>query len=232
MRLFQAWGIDVFLHWSWFALVFIFYSTGQFGAEPIWGIATYLALFVIVLMHEFGHALACRSVGGQASTIVLWPLGGIAFVRPPQRPGAVLWSIVAGPLVNVVLVPVTVVAYLALVGNTPMEQWTPGQNFIAMVMFINAALLAFNMLPIYPLDGGQTLQSILWFFMGRSQSLKIAAVVGLACTPILFGLALWTWRPVLLLISLFIGWQAYAGYRTAILLAQQEEAAERWRRPS
>ena len=65
-----------------------------------------LALFLIVLIHEFGHQLACRSVGGQTHDIVLWPLGGVAYVSPPQRPGAQLWSIAAGPLVNVVLIPV------------------------------------------------------------------------------------------------------------------------------
>ena len=60
----------------------------------------------LILAHEFGHSLACRSVGGEANRIVLWPLGGIAYVSPPQRPGATLWSIAAGPLVNVALVPV------------------------------------------------------------------------------------------------------------------------------
>ena len=48
----------------------------------------YLALFSIVLLHEFGHALACRQVGGKADQIVLWPLGGVAYVAPPPRPGA------------------------------------------------------------------------------------------------------------------------------------------------
>ena len=71
----------------------------------------YLALFVIVLLHEFGHALACRQVGGQADQIVLWPLGGVAYVAPPPRPGATLWSIAAGPLVNVVLVPVLTILW-------------------------------------------------------------------------------------------------------------------------
>ena len=66
----------------------------------------YLALFLIVLTHEFGHQLACRSVGGKTHDIVLWLLGGVAYVSPPQRPGAQLWSIAAGPLVNVALIPV------------------------------------------------------------------------------------------------------------------------------
>ena len=71
------------------------------GTQP-----EYLSLFLIVLIHEFGHQLACRSVGGKTHDIVLWLLGGVAYVSPPQRPGAQLWSIAAGPLVNVALIPV------------------------------------------------------------------------------------------------------------------------------
>src|SRR5207248_8681913 len=78
---------------------------GKYGSLT-WNVLEYLALFLIVLMHEFGHALACRQVGGKADRIVLWPLGGVAYVDPPQRPGATLWSIAAGPLVNVALMPV------------------------------------------------------------------------------------------------------------------------------
>src|SRR5207244_9726654 len=106
LRLFRFAGVQVYLHWSWF-LVAIYEIQGrakEYGS-PVWPILEYLSLFVIVLMHEFGHALACRQVGGQANQIVLWPLGGVAYVAPPQRPGATLWSIAAGPLVNVVLLP-------------------------------------------------------------------------------------------------------------------------------
>src|SRR3981081_4011907 len=107
IRLFRFSGIDVFLHWYWFVV----------GADAItvrrrsyssltWNLLEYLALFLIVTLHEFGHSLACRQVGGQANQIVLWPLGGVAYVDPPPRPGATLWSIAAGPLVNVVLAPI------------------------------------------------------------------------------------------------------------------------------
>src|SRR4051794_29335973 len=107
VRLFQLAGITVFLHFSWFIVGAYSISTmrGRYGS-PVWAVYEYLALFALVLMHEFGHALACRSVGGRAEEIVLWPLGGFAFVNPPPRAGAMLWSIVAGPLVNLVLLPV------------------------------------------------------------------------------------------------------------------------------
>jgi Zn-dependent protease len=96
------------VHWSWFLARFIPSSirTHAYSFDLVWNVLEYLSLFAIVLTHEFGHQLACRSVGGKTHDIVLWPLGGVAYVSPPQRPGAQLWSIAAGPLVNVVLIPV------------------------------------------------------------------------------------------------------------------------------
>src|SRR5947209_17822591 len=107
IHLFRFAGVDLFLHWSWFlAAVYEIQSRAGRYSSITWNVLEYLALFLIVLCHEFGHALACRQVGGNANRIVLWPLGGVAYVDPPPRPGATLWSIAAGPLVNVVLLPV------------------------------------------------------------------------------------------------------------------------------
>src|SRR3984957_5841860 len=106
-KIFRLFGISVYVHWLWFVFAYfaIKYRTHVYSS-PIFNVLEYLSLFLIVLMHEFGHQLACRQVGGSTRDIVLWPLGGIAYVSPPQRPGAQLWSIAAGPLVNVVLIPV------------------------------------------------------------------------------------------------------------------------------
>src|ERR1044071_1206495 len=113
-HLFRFAGIDLYLHWSWFAVAAFEIQNRASGYSSLtWNVVEYLALFGIVLLHEFGHALACRQTGGQADTIVLWPLGGIAFVKPPPRPGAYIWSIAAGPLVNAVLFPL--LAFLAAV---------------------------------------------------------------------------------------------------------------------
>ena len=113
IRLFQLFGITVYLHWSWFLVaVWAVQSSGNTDSSLFWRVLEYLTLFLIVLMHEFGHALACKQVGGQANQIVLWPLGGVAYVSPPQRPGAMLWSIAAGPLVNVILLLVSAMILL------------------------------------------------------------------------------------------------------------------------
>jgi Zn-dependent protease len=105
--LFRFAGTDVFIHWSWFiAAYFLLQDRPVQYSSRAWDVAEYVAGFVLVLLHEFGHVLACRSVGGTADRVLLWPLGGLAFVAPPARPGALLWSIAAGPLVNVVLAPI------------------------------------------------------------------------------------------------------------------------------
>src|SRR5258706_16285792 len=106
-KIFRLFGIDVYVHWMWFLMAVVSFQWRTHAYSSLtWNVLEYLSLFLIVLIHEFGHQLACRQVGGQTHDIVLWPLGGVAYVSPPQRAGAQLWSIAAGPLVNVVLIPV------------------------------------------------------------------------------------------------------------------------------
>jgi Zn-dependent protease len=179
VRLFEVAGISVYLHWTWGVVALILLSTrNNVYQSQIWNVLEYLSIFAIVLMHEFGHAFACRSVGGRAERILLWPLGGVAYVSPPRRPGALLWSIAAGPLVNVALVPPTVILAYFSQSVFPSADADLYQ-FIDMVATINLILLIFNMLPIYPLDGGQIVHAILWFFMGPWRSLNVAACIGL-----------------------------------------------------
>src|SRR5215470_12992599 len=150
IRLFRISGIDVFLHWSWF-FVAVFEINAGVGAysSKLWNIYEYLALFLIITTHEFGHALACRQVGGKADRIVLWPLGGVAYVNPPPRPGATLWSLAAGPLVNVALLPV----FFLLWRTARVSGWAMSSpdmyHFVRALFVIDLSLLIFNMLPIY-----------------------------------------------------------------------------------
>jgi Zn-dependent protease len=179
IHLFRYAGIDVFLHWSWF-LIAVFEIKARAGSYTSisWNVLEYLALFCIVLMHEFGHALACRQVGGVADHIVLWPLGGVAYVDPPPRPAATLWSIAAGPLVNVGLLPIL----FGLVTFSQSQGWAAtspnAAQFFNSLLWINGALLVFNVLPIFPLDGGQILRALLWFPLGRARSLMVATLLG------------------------------------------------------
>lgn len=212
-------GIDVQLHWSWF-LIAAFQLTsrsaqGMFEG-PYWHVAVYLSLFGIVLLHEFGHALACRSVGGVANRIVLWPLGGVAYVRPPMRPGAVLWSIAAGPLVNVALVPVTIGLFIASGAHeVPALRGSDLQTFVTLLAIMNFTLLAFNLLPVYPLDGGQIVHALLWFVMGWRKSLLVTAGLGALAAAVGVGLAMWMGDYWLVIVALYLGFNAVQGWRMA-----------------
>ena len=191
IHLFRFAGVDLFLHWSWFLVaVFEIQKTGRYSSLT-WNILEYLALFLIVTLHEFGHALACRRVGGTANQIVLWPLGGVAYVNPPQRPGATLWSIAAGPLVNVVLLPIFGVAYFLSRSLGWPASMPDLYTLVRSILTIDVVLFVFNMLPIYPLDGGQILRALLWFVMGRARSLLVATIVGLIGIAGFIGLAFW-----------------------------------------
>src|SRR5947207_1878841 len=202
VRLFRFSGIDVFLHWSWFVVaVFEINSRNTRYSSLTWNVLEYLALFLIVMFHEFGHSLACRQVGGAANQIVLWPLGGVAYVDPPPRPGATLWSIAAGPLVNVVVLLSS--SGIGVLGRS-LGWFQPVPNFHALlrsVCFINLALLIFNMLPIYPLDGGQIFRSLLWFVLGRARSLMVATIVGFLGIAGFIGIAVWLHSALLGVVS-------------------------------
>ena len=191
---------------------------------PIWSVLDCLALFLIVLMHEFGHSLACRQVGGQANQIVLWPLGGVAYVSPPQRPGAMLWSIVAGPLVNVLLVPPLTVLFVIV----EYLGWGKGlpdlYNFVRTIWAMNLVLLVFNLLPIYPLDGGQILRSLLWFIFGRGRSLKITTIIGFIGLAALIPLVVMAHQPWYYIMAAFAALNCWTGFQQARAMLRVADA--------
>jgi Zn-dependent protease len=227
--LFQVAGIRVYLHFTWFiiaALEIVRFANRY--RNPVWAVAEYLALFFIVLLHEFGHAFACRQTGGQADRIVLWPLGGVAFIKPPPRAGAYLWSIVAGPLVNAALFPAFIIFAFAAV------QWhwrtvAPDLfQFVFSVAFINGFLLFFNLLPVYPLDGGQIVRGVLWLKLGPIRSLKIASLIGFIGAGLFAVWAISAHSIWLGILAFFVFGQAQVGWRAAQNLAlESEEAARR-----
>jgi Zn-dependent protease len=228
LRLFNVAGIQVYLHYSWFIIAAL--EVTQFARRyysPIWGVLEYLSLFLIVLLHEFGHAFACRQTGGQADHIILWPLGGIAFVNPPPRPGAYLWSLAAGPLVNVGLFPFF--SFLLFVASN--AQWNVSDpdlfKFIGALWYMNTALLIFNLLPVYPLDGGQIVRALLWFFIGPVRSLQVASVIGFV-GAIGFALIAYQIGSIWLgILAFFVFFQAQAGWRQAQALKIEAEARAR-----
>ena len=229
IRIFRFSGIDVFLHWSWFLVVVYEIQRSKAGgySSVSWNIVECLTIFVIVTVHEFGHALACRQVGGTVNRIVLWPLGGIAYVDPPPRPGATLWSLAAGPLVNVVLVPI--LGFLAVLSNSPLlAQGRPNTTeLIPSIFWINCGLLLFNILPVYPLDGGQILRSLLWFVLGRARSLMAAAVIGFLGVAGFIVLAVRVGDAWLGIIAIYLAMSCWSGFKQAQALSRLAQLPRR-----
>ncbi len=151
----------------------------------------------------------------------------MAYVSPPSRPGATLWSIAAGPLVNVALVPVLMgLAYVDR-GMGWRTQWPDLHAFLRAVAFMNISLLCFNLLPVYPLDGGQILRSLLWYPFGKARSLMIATAVGFAGGAVLVGLAVWQESVWLGIIALFLLSNCWRSFQQARELRKVERLPRR-----
>lgn len=159
-------------------------------------------LFGSVFLHELGHCFAARWVGGQADNVLMWPLGGLATVSPPHFPWPEFVTVVCGPLVNVAL-SVIAVAGLVVTGASfsiteldPMS-WiyftsAPSgiQVFLWLAFSINTALLLFNLVPMFPMDGGRMLHCGLWKSFGHHRGTLIATTVGMVGAVVmgLYGL--------------------------------------------
>jgi Zn-dependent protease len=158
-----------------------------------WTLTLLASLFAIVLLHEFGHCLACRFVGGEADEILMWPLGGLAFCRPPHTWQAHLVTAAGGPAVNVVICLAMGTLLFLFTG----EFWgvampklfdigvgwahvsdSPVLVFVYLTNWVSLVLLLFNLLPIYPLDGGRIVQALLWPRTGYSRSMRYAVRTG------------------------------------------------------
>jgi len=152
---------------------------------------------------------------------------GVAYVNPPQRPGATLWSIAAGPLVNVVLIPI--LSGLGILSRS--LGWTAtmpnAHALLHTVWIINLGLLIFNMLPIYPLDGGQILRSLLWFVLGRANSLMLTTIIGFIGVAGLLALAVWARSAWFAIVSVFILMNCWTGLRQARTLSRRANLPRR-----
>lgn len=171
------------LHWSfplgsWFltqvrvsiflpVLLLVFWSHYPLGL----GFALFSVLFVSVFLHEMGHVVACRMMGGEADQIMLWPLGGLVPCSPARSDSARLVTVLGGPLVNLLLCAITLPAVIW--SGQMSESLNPiklptvdlsdhlGQALLLLVFSMNWLLLLVNLIPVLPLDGGKVLQIIL-----------------------------------------------------------------------
>jgi Zn-dependent protease len=187
----------VTLAFSHIIMLVVLASSARDVMPPIGPIVIGLVFFISILLHEWGHVIACRSVGGIAEHIILGPMGGLAAVQPPDRPLPHFITTAGGPAVNALLMGIfwAILKYASLrwIANLETNFGMGILYFIASMIYINKMLLIFNLLPIFPMDGGRLLQHILWPTAGYRQSMLITGMVGTVggMCLLLLGLGLW-----------------------------------------
>lgn len=198
-------GIKIRLHWTFLLLpIWIYFSSmmeGQGTSTAVTSVVFVLAIFGCVLLHELGHAFAARQFGIGTRDILLLPIGGVASLeRMPRNPFQELWIAVAGPLVNLVI---AVALFIGLNFSViPISSVVAG--FLMQLAIVNLALVVFNMIPAFPMDGGRVLRSILAMFLEYQQATTIAATIGKYCAIALALYGLFSGNFMLILLAGFV----------------------------
>jgi Zn-dependent protease len=226
-RIGTAFGIGIYLHWSFFALPVLAFGQGyaQGGYQQgLFQFVLLLCLCVCVVLHELGHALMARVFGIATRDITLYPIGGVARLeRMSTRPWEEILIAIAGPLVNVVLGSLIGVVGIALVVLDG-PKGTYSQFFLALA-FLNVSLVLFNLIPAFPMDGGRVFRAVLSFFIDYLRATEIAHIVGVGfavCFGVISAMAIafprWIMLAPLGIIAVFL-----------ILAGKQELNAVRYR---
>lgn len=202
--LFTLFGVRVRAHASLllFILLVLLLGLGE-GTGVAARVQFGTVLFAVILLHEFGHCFAARWTGGEANEILMTPLGGLAMAMSRRRPWPTFVTVAGGPLVNVAICLLTGLLVWRLGGVLPLGPWQFGKAYpprdgfaelygwAYFTYLISYALLLFNLLPVFPLDGGQMLQAALWRPLGYFKSMLTTMNVGLvgSVLMVMVGLA-------------------------------------------
>lgn len=202
-------GIGVYLHWSfWILPALILFSTLSSGGgwlTALLSVAFIFAVFGCVVLHEVGHALMARRYGIGTRDITLYPIGGVATLqRMSTRPSQELAIALAGPAVNVLIAGVLFLL-VALAGIVPQGSLLSlaGGSFLVSLMWVNVALVLFNLLPAFPMDGGRVLRAFLAMQLPHLKATTIAARTGQAVAVVLALIGIFT-GGLLLFVALFV----------------------------
>ncbi|MGF1471308.1 MAG: site-2 protease family protein [Rubrobacteraceae bacterium] len=213
----RAFGIDVKVHWTFFLLLaflaYLSYANTQSVVNALVTMGIVVALFVCVVLHEYGHSLMAQRLGVEVQDITLLPIGGLARMKSmPERPMDEVKVAIAGPLVNVVLAPIFVaLAFLfgfnlSTLANILQAQASIG-NVLLYLGAINVFLVVFNMIPAFPMDGGRILRGLLATRFGPVRATNIAAAIGqfFALSFFVFGLLSTNFLLALIAVFIFFG---------------------------
>src|SRR6266550_3764498 len=227
LPIFRVAGIQLRIHVTFVLLIawlaFGYYAQGGSPAAAE-GVIFVLLLFLCVVLHKFGHALAAKAFGINTPDITLLPIGGVARLeRMPEEPKQELLIAVAGPAVNVVIALGLFVAGGSFI-NPFINPAAPERvGLVSQLLIINVLLVAFNLLPAFPMDGGRVLRALLATRMSYARATQIAATVGQGFAFV-FGFIGLIWNPFLIFIALFV----YIGASQEAALAQMKDVSRRF----
>ena len=190
----------LFLGWIFFA------SWASGGAAAAWyALAFMVLLFSCVVAHEFGHIFMARRFGVSTPTVTLLPIGGVAQLeRIPEKPSEEFLVAIAGPLVNVVIAAILILVFGARLDTANLVGLDhTAASMIDRLAIVNLFLVAFNIIPAFPMDGGRVLRAALASRMGYVRATEIAATIGqfVAFALGFFGLF---GNPLLIFIAIFV----------------------------
>jgi Zn-dependent protease len=228
INLFRIFGIQLAVHAS-FVLLLAYYAYrgwmlgGPVGA--VWSVAVIVCFFVCVVLHELGHSLTARRYGVQVPRILLLPIGGMAEMdRIPRKPSAELLITFAGPAVNYLLVLLLLpLFWRELLGRVEIEDFTLA-DMATQLWWANLVMGTFNLLPVFPMDGGRILRALLALRLPYLRATWWAVKVGQVLALIFAALALFYFKNMMAgVLFIFIFTAGGAEYRS--LLRREEETA-------
>ena len=165
-----------------------------------------LSLFACIVLHEFGHIRMASRFGVHTPEVILLPIGGVARLeRIPDEPRQELLIAIAGPAVTLVIAGALLIIALLLGFHPSLHDPVPAQQpFVVRLMTVNVYLLLFNLLPIFPLDGGRVFRALLAQRLGLMRATRIAGGVGQAAAVLMGVYGFISTAPMLMLVALFV----------------------------
>jgi Zn-dependent protease len=228
INLFRLFGIQLAVHASFLLLLAYYGWRGwQYGGPQgmLWSIGLIVLFFVCVVLHELGHSLTARRFGVKVPRILLLPIGGMAEMEQiPRRPSTELLITIAGPAVNFVIVALL----LPLVWRETLGLVEPAdfslRDILAQLVWANLIMGTFNLLPVFPMDGGRIFRALLAYRLPYLRATWWAVTVGRVLALVFAALAVFYFdNPVAGVLFVFIFMAAGTEYR--LLLRREQEAA-------
>ncbi len=211
-------GTELRVHATFFLLLLwaAFASYQQAGTAAAIDLTLFiLSLFACIVLHEFGHIRMASRFGVHTPEVILLPIGGVARLeRIPDEPRQELLIALAGPAVTLVIAGALLIVALLLGFRPSLHDPVAGQQpFVVRLMTVNVYLLLFNLLPVFPLDGGRVFRALLAHRLGLMRATRIAGSVGQVSAVLMGVYGFTAGAPMLMLVALFVYLGAGVGDR-------------------